>query len=379
MKSITIYIFVCLSVIFFVLKDVNAADIYGKYGVVFDIENNEVLIDKRAKEKAYPASLTKIMTSILLLEKVEDGKRIKLSKNAARKEKSNNYFFLKEGEEISKEDALYALMIISANDVATGVAEHISGSEEAFSKLMNDKAKEIGMLDTHFVTSSGLHDVNHYSTAYDMALLGKEALKYPSLIKAMNTKEYKITTNEKEITIKNRNKISENKDALGGKTGYTSMAGNTLLEIIEKDNKRVVAVVMKTTLQEEYKDIEKLTDSAFIKLKKHFIIKKDEILATELIKGGEIDVKAIENFVVYSTEEYASSLEREFVYEKMKGIAIGEIVGKVVIKRNGHRLAEIKLKASDVRYDSKRKWLNLLIAFSIPVAFYAFSRIRRKK
>lgn len=132
--------------------------VIGKHAIVMEADTGEVLFEKASGEKAYPASLTKVLTAILLDEKVRDNATVTTSLSASKQEGSNRYFLLNPGEQLSKRDALYAMMVISANDAAMAVAEHIAGSKEKFAQLMNEKSKQLGLKNSHFVTPNGLHD-----------------------------------------------------------------------------------------------------------------------------------------------------------------------------------------------------------------------------
>ena len=139
-----------------------------------------------------------MVTAILLDEKVKDGTMMKVSAFAAGQEASNFHFKLEEGEEISKEDAMKALMLISSNDVAVTIAEHIANTQEEFAKMMTEKVKSFGLKDTNFVTANGLHDQNHYTTAYDMAMIAKKIVdEYPNVLGVMGTPKAIVNTSKK--------------------------------------------------------------------------------------------------------------------------------------------------------------------------------------
>lgn len=173
----------------------------GEFGVAIDATTGEILYNKNAHSKAYPASMTKVLTATILDEQMKDEELLKVSSHAANQECL--CLGLTEGEILSKQDAMKALLLLSANDVAVTIAENVAGSEEGFSELMNQKVKTLGLKNTHFVTPNGLHDPNHYTTPYDMAIITKEAIKHPNVLKVMTTRTTMIKTSKKEKTISN--------------------------------------------------------------------------------------------------------------------------------------------------------------------------------
>lgn len=179
-------------------------DVVGKYAVSIDAKTGDILYDKNANAQAYPASITKVLTAILLMEHVAPGEQIGFSQTALNQDKSNYQIEIQPGETIDRDTALMILMVLSANDVAVAIAEHIAGSTEAFSKLMNEKAVELGAKNSHFVTPNGLHDPAHITTPYDMAMITRGALKYPEILKAMSTKQTMVTTSRKTASIFNK-------------------------------------------------------------------------------------------------------------------------------------------------------------------------------
>lgn len=354
-------------------------DIYGKYGVAINASTGEIIYEKNAKEKAYPASITKVMTAILLEENVADGEMIVASEWAAGQEASQWHFKLTPNEVISKKDALYALMVISANDVSVAIAEHIAGSQEEFGKLMTEKAKEIGALNTNFITSSGLHHPAHYTTAYDMALIAREALKYPNIVDAMGTKSITLKTDKKEKEVTNPSKIHDNPLALGGKTGYTNAAQNTLMEVLEKDGKTIVAVVMKTTLSQEYNDIEIMSDYSFKGLESIKLITKNESMGKMMVSNEEIELLANRDFVITYKKDEKGKFEKNIKLNKEEIVSVkrGEVVGNIEISKDGTIIKKIPLISDRtveklVQKKGPISLKNLLISIVIPIVFYIF-------
>ena len=239
--------------------------------VVIDAATGAILYGKNQNTRYYPASITKLMTALLVLENCQLGDTVTFSKTATEKLESGAVSLkLTEGDKLTVEQCLYGLLLKSANEVANGLAEKVSGS---VSGLMNQKAAALGCTGTHFVNPNGLNDSNHYTTPYDMALIARAAFQNDTLRKIDTTLSYKFpaTKNAGERTITMGHKMMYSTDSryypgiIGGKTGYTSKAGNTLVTGAEKNGVRLIAVVMKSK-STHYADTKALLDYGFAKL-----------------------------------------------------------------------------------------------------------------
>lgn len=256
---------------------INEVSTKSKACLLMDAKSGEILYAKNVNEKLYPASTTKLMTAILALEKCKLTDVATVSHNAIFSiPVGYSHANLKEGEHLTIEQLLNVLLIPSANDAAVVLAEHISGSVEEFSKLMNAKAKELGCSSTNFVNPNGIHDKNHYSCAYDLALIGKYAMKFSDIMRIAMVKQYTLpTTNKYNKT--NRifnatnaliNNESMNKNyypyATGLKTGYTDSAGSCIVSTAKKGNMQLIAVILKSkSTAERYNDCKNLFDYGF--------------------------------------------------------------------------------------------------------------------
>jgi D-alanyl-D-alanine carboxypeptidase len=290
-------VFSCMIILLIFGQEIDAAStlpkVYGKYATVIDAKTGQVIYSKQARGTWYPASLTKILTAMILVDQIEKGTMLTASKNAVKQDVSNSIFLLKVGEKMSREDALKALLVMSSNDVATMIAEHIAGSEVKFSVLMNQKAKAIGAENSHFITSSGLHHPKHYTTTYDMALITREAyLNYPEVIKTMGLKTAVVQTSIRTVKLTNRSQFFSKPDVIGGKTGYTNAAKNSLVEIIKKKNVTLIGVVMKSSKQEQYKDLTAMTNYSFSQMKNVVIVKEGDMLGRIESSGKNIQLIA---------------------------------------------------------------------------------------
>lgn len=230
-------------------------DIVSNAAIVIDAATGQVLYEKNSHDKKYPASITKIMTTIVALDhNVNFNDTITMSDNAVWGiERDSSNIGLDVGEKITVEDCIYATMVKSANECAYAIAEHVAGDLNSFSKLMNDKAKEIGCEHTHFITPNGLHDDNHYTCAYDMALITKYALQNDTFRQIAGTLTYTVPpTNltEESTELWNGNKMISSTSPYyyeyceGGKTGYTTKANNTLVTFSKKDGLELICVIL---------------------------------------------------------------------------------------------------------------------------------------
>ena len=221
---------------------------------VMDMDTGVFLYSKNATAKMYPASTTKIMTTLLLIENCNLDDEITFSEIVYDLEEGSSHLGIQPGEEMTLRDAAYGIMLASANDISNGVAEYMGGSLSGFADMMNAKAEELGCVNTHFANPHGLYQEDHYTCAYDMALIAKAAYDNPTFREIVTTKEYTIPeTNltEEQRSFLNHHKMMHSDEeyyrdwCTGGKTGFTSECLNTLVTYAEKDGKRFVSVVFR--------------------------------------------------------------------------------------------------------------------------------------
>jgi len=223
-------------------------ELKGKSCVLLDAQSGDVLYQQNGDVKCYPASVTKIMTLVLILEAL-DNEQIALddivitSPEAASMGGSQVYLY--EGEKRTVEEMIIAIAVGSGNDASVAMAEFVAGSESAFVDLMNKRAKELGMTDTHFANPHGLHDANHYTTAIDMAKLAYHALSLPNFLKYTSIYEYDFRPEPKPLKLWNTNRLLKWYDGCDGlKTGYTPEAGRNLVATAKRNGLRLISVVM---------------------------------------------------------------------------------------------------------------------------------------
>ena len=248
-------------------------DLESEAALLMDAETGQVLFDQNMNQKMYPASTTKILTAILVVENTSPDEILTVSKKALEiDEPDSSNIALVPGERLRVADALYALMLPSANDAANVLAEYVSGSQEAFVELMNEKAREIGALNTHFANPSGLHDDDHYSTAYDIALITRYAMENEEFAKYFGAAHYTMSptnsqpqeryfTNYQWMLVNTT--VFYNDTVLGGKIGYTDEARHTMSTVAAKDGRTLVCVVMHASKYEKFYDTEKLLEYGF--------------------------------------------------------------------------------------------------------------------
>lgn len=246
--------------------------------ILIDADTGAILYEKNAYEKSYPASTTKILTGLLTIENCSMDEIVTFSSAAANSVVYGDASIgTKTGEQYTVEQALYALLLHSANEIGYGLAEHVSGSLSSFVDLMNERAKELGAVNTHFANASGLHSDNHYTTAYDMAMIARGCYNNSTFVNIDSTyTTYTIPPTNMTSTpryMSHRHQMLKNRSyyyeyCKGGKTGFTDEAGNTLVTFAEKDDMRLICVCFKSTSDDRFTDTRALFDWGFANFKK---------------------------------------------------------------------------------------------------------------
>lgn len=276
-------------------------EIESQYVVLMDADTKEVLFSRNQDIRCYPASTTKLLTGLLAIENCKMDDIITFSANAVNSiEYGDAHASIVEGEQLTVEQALHCLLLRSANEVAFGIAEHVSGNISSFAALMNAKAESIGAVNTNFSNASGLTDIFHYTTPYDMALIARECFNSKELVKISgHSGIYTIgPTNKNNFTryYKARYEMLKGGEyeyeyCKAGKTGYTDAAGNCLVSYAEKDGLRLVCVIFNSGASSRYYDTEKLFDFYLNNYKKISIDKYREALANNSIELLELTGK----------------------------------------------------------------------------------------
>lgn len=246
--------------------------VMAETAIVMDIDTGEILYAKGIDEKRAPASTTKIMTAMLAIEKVPFETQITFTDEVNNIEAGSTHIGIKPGETLTMKDCAYAILLASANEVSSGVAEYVSTTVPAFVDMMNQRAKELGCTNTNFVNANGLYDENHYTTARDLAIIARAAFQNETFREIVKTPYYivpKTNLTDEERWLNNHHKMilqgpEYYEGCLGGKTGYTEKAGNTLVTYAEKDGRKLVCVVLADiNIVAQYTDTKALLDYGF--------------------------------------------------------------------------------------------------------------------
>lgn len=263
--------------------------------ILIDAHSGKILYENDPHKKLYPASMTKLMTLVVAMDAVRDGK-VKMEDIVTASENAASYggsqIFLAAGEKLSFYDLILGVALASGNDASVAVAEHIAGSHEEFVELMNKKAEELGLKNTHFVNCNGLHDPNHYSTAYDFGQIGLYALNYPELREIVSIKHYRIRENtSRPFQYDNKNKLLwwyEGTD--GFKTGWTVDAKYCFTGTVERNGLRLVSSVMGVPEQRgHFRDTMTLYNWAFSQYTFKQFHKEDEVIGRIKVGKGAVD------------------------------------------------------------------------------------------
>lgn len=352
MKKILILIF--LFILIPVVKAEETEDLApnAKSAIMIEASTGEILFQKNANEKLAPASMTKMMSMLLIMEEIEKGnlkydEEITASENAS--SMGGSQIFLQAGEKMTVTEMLKGIAIASGNDATVAMAERIAGSEEAFVKKMNSRAKELGLKNTNFVTSTGLDADNHYSSAYDMALIAKELVKHEKILEFTGTYEEYLRKNSKNpFWLVNTNKLVRFYQGVDGlKTGFTNIAGYCLTATAKKDNMRLITVVMnEPDSAKRSSDTSKMLDYGFNVYMVKNIIDENTTLSKVKVELGEkltTDIVSKETITILSKK---SDKERNITYETqidkiVAPIKRGDIVGKINILEDGKVISTI--------------------------------------
>ncbi len=317
-----------------------ALELSATSAVILEAQTGEILFEKNADKKMGMASTTKIMTALVALEKGKAEDIVKISPHAAKVEGSSMY--LKEGEKITLENLVYGLMLQSGNDAATAIAEHISGSEKKFAKLMNKKAKEVGISNTNFTNPHGLSEDNHYTTATDLARITAYALKDKTFSEIVSTKSKTIERQEMgKTTLVNHNKLLRSeKDCIGVKTGFTKATGRCLVTAWEKDNMKIICVTLNAG--DDWNDHRKMKNFAYENYKATLYGRGGTVAKKVRVKEGRNrSVSVLYEDDIYLLEEKGGEWEITFDIPDSVSAPIekGEVVGQIVAEnQNGKKI-----------------------------------------
>lgn len=322
----------------FFIQPVSSLTENASSAILLNYDTNEVLYEKDAKVKKFPASTTKIMTLILIFEKINDG-QLKLKDNVTASKYASSMggsqIYLKEGEVMSVEDLLKSIILASANDACVAMAEYICGTSDLFVEEMNKKAKKLKLENTHFMNCTGLHDDNHYTCAYDLAKMTKYLLDIgkETLFKYTLLKEDYIRNNE--FWLVNTNKLLSKSDIITGlKTGYTKEAKYCLVSTAKKNNQTLISVVLdepKSNIRNE--EALELINYGFSLYKTHTLFKKADIIDTLSLpytKEKQIPITTNKDINISVKKDETFDGKYKIVYFDYKEFKTGDHVGNLV-------------------------------------------------
>lgn len=324
----------------------------AKSAILIEASTGKIIYEKNSREKLSPASMTKMMSMLLVVESVEDGiiswdDIITVSANAS--SMGGSQILLETGEQMTVNDLFKGVAVMSGNDAVVALAEAVAGSEDEFVAMMNKRAKELGLKDSNFKNPHGLDDANHYSSAYDMSLIAKELVKHEKVLDFTKIYEdYLRKGTDKELWLVNTNKLVRFYPGVDGlKTGYTSTAGYCLTATAYKNNMRLIAVAMgeesSTTRNAE---ISAMLDYGYAQYKLDTIVKKDDVVAKmTLEKAKKENVSLVPGNPVTVLNKKTTKLGQityKLDVDEVKApVKVGDVVGKLTVLSDGKKLQTV--------------------------------------
>lgn len=330
----------------------------SKSAILIDADTGTVIFEKKSHEKLPPASITKIMTMLLTMEAIDKGK-LKLTDKVTASEYASSMggsqIFLEPGEQMTVDELLKGVAMASGNDASVALAEKIAGTEKGFVKMMNDRAKQLGLNDTHFENCNGLPVENHYSSAHDIAMISRELLKYEGITKYTGSyQDYLRKETEKPFWLVNTNKLVRFYSGADGlKTGYTSEAKFCLAATAKRDGLRVIAVVLgEPNTKTRNSEVSAMFDYAFSQYAVQPIYKTGEIIGKVKVKKGktsniELAASRTMSVLIKKGSEPGSITQKLELPDKLVApVQEGQVIGKLVVYQDGKPITEFELKAS---------------------------------
>ncbi|MCI5677416.1 MAG: D-alanyl-D-alanine carboxypeptidase family protein [Candidatus Faecisoma sp.] len=356
-------VFLFLSCFMFIIPVfVKAEDVLlapkAKSVLVMEPSTGSIIYERNSHEKLHPASMTKMMTMLLIIESVEKGiinldDMVTVSSNAS--SMGGSQILLETGEKMSVNDLLKGIAVASGNDAAVAMAEKIGGTEEAFVAMMNERAKELGLNDTNFKNVHGLDDVNHYSSAYDMAMIAKELVKHPKILEFTSIYEdYLRKGTDRAFWLVNTNKLVRFYDGVDGlKTGYTSEAGHCLTATANINDMRIITVVMgEPDSNTRSSEVSSIFDYVYAQYALDKVVTKDTDLGEYDVDKGKVNkikVAPIEDVtILHKKAEKMDNVTYDIEVDKLIApINIGNLIGKLTLKQNGVVIKSVPLTVSE--------------------------------
>ena len=324
----------------------------AKSAIMMEASTGKIIFKKNENERLPMASMTKMMTLLLIMDNIDSGNlkwndKIKTSEHAA--SMGGSQIFLEPGEEMTVEELVKGICIGSGNDAAVAMAEAIGGTEEEFVKMMNNKAHELGLKNTNFVNACGLDDSNHYSSAKDMALIAYELVKYDKILEYTGTYEdYLRKNSDKSFWLVNTNKLVRYYSGVDGlKTGYTKLAGYCITTTAKKNNMRLITVVMgEETSSIRNSETTQMLDYGFNSYKIDTILSHDTVLDNkEVLMGNVMSVKVVpkEDINILNTRIGTKrNVKYKVKVDSIKApVKVGDVVGNIEVIEDGKNIMNV--------------------------------------
>lgn len=355
-------IFILISLFSFIfIKNVNAVemDISAKSAILVDFNTGKVLYSKNENEPLAMASMTKVMSMLLVMEKIDDGSLkyddiVEISTESS--SMGGSQIFLNPGDKYKVIDLLKGVAMASANDAVVALAEKTYGSKEHFIEAMNKKAESLGLKNTHFVNVHGLDEEGHYSSAYDMSVMARELLKHEKILDFTRVyEEYLTKPDGSQIWLVNTNKLVRFYDGVDGlKTGFTQNAGYCLTATGKKNNLRLISVVMgEESIEKRSSDTVKLLNYGFNTFKVNLIKNKSEILGKVNVQKGKkenVDVVLVNDLIeLLNASDKPSNYKFKILVDKITApVKKGDVIGKVkVLNDNGVLISQVDITVNE--------------------------------
>lgn len=326
----------------------------AKSAILIEASTGKILFEKNADEKLHPASMTKMMSMLLIIEAIEDGvikwdQIVQVSENAS--SMGGSQILLETGEKMSVRDLFKGVAIASGNDAVVALAETVAGSVNNFVSMMNKRSSELGLTNTNFKNPHGLDDANHYSSSRDMSIIAKELVKHKEVLEYTKIYEdYLREDTDRKIWLVNTNRLVRFYDGVDGlKTGYTEDAGYCMTATAEKDGMRIIAVVMgEETSKIRNQEVSEMLDYAFAQYKVINMLKNKSSLGKYRVENGKDEyVKVVpleEATVVKKKSEKDGNLSYDIKLKTLKApLKIGDNVGTLTIKEDGNSVKTLNL------------------------------------
>lgn len=364
LKKLGAFLFLLLFVmtIISIIPVFAAPSISGEAYILIDGNNGQVLHGKEIDKKLNPASTTKILTTIIALEKGNLEDVVTIGKNVPLVQGTKVY--LREGEKVTLGNLINATMIHSANDAALAIAEHIGGSQEKFATLMNNKAKEIGAKNSEFLNPHGLTEDGHITTAYDLAIIGKYAMQNQEFRDIVIKKVYDWEGQEWQTRLINKNELLWDMDiSTGIKTGYTSAANHTIVASAKEKDRELIAVILGCPNGKSlWSDAQKLLEFGFKNFQNFTMSEPEQIVATlNLGKDQQVNLAPVRSSSISIASNQQVNMERNVQLDEIKlPIKEGDILGQLVINIDGEEVEKIPVKALE---EAKKpiNWLGVVV------------------